>query len=59
MNQTFYNISYNVIQQTLNNNIDKDTCTIIDKDFIYDNIMTGMHNYIIVYILLNYIMMIF
>jgi hypothetical protein len=58
MNQTLYNISYNIIQQTLNNNIDKDTCTIIDKDIIYDSIMIGMHNYIIMYILLNYIMMV-
>ena len=57
MNQTLYNISNNIIQQTLNNNIDKDTCTVIDKDFIYDNIMTGMHNYIIMYLFLNYIRM--
>jgi len=51
MNQTFYNISYDVIQQTFNNHIDKD---VINSTF-YDNVMDGMHNYIILYILLNYI----
>ena len=56
MNQIFYNISYNVIQQTWNNNIDEDIY--IDKDNIYNNIingmngMNGMNNYIIMYIFL-------
>ena len=59
MNQTFYNISYNVIQQTWNNNIDTDLDININKDLIYENIMNGMNNYIIMYIFLNYIIMIF
>ena len=59
MNQTLYNISYNVIQQTWNNNLDTDLDIIIDKDIMYNNIMNGMHDYIIIYIFLNYIMMIF
>jgi len=59
MNQTLYNISYNVIQQTWNNNIDTDLDININKDLIYENIMNGMHNYIIMYIFLNYIIMIF
>ena len=59
MNQTFYNISYNVIQQTWNNNIDTDIDININKDLIYENIMNGMNNYIIMYIFLNYIIMIF
>ena len=59
MNQTFYNISYNVIQKTWNDNIDTDLDIKLDKDIMYNNIMNGMQNYIIMYIFLNYIIMIF
>ena len=59
MNQTVYNISYNIIQQTWNNSIDTDLDININKDLIYENIMNGMNNYIIMYVFLNYIIMIF
>ena len=59
MNQTLYNISYNVIQKTWNDNIDTDLDIKLDKDIMYNNIMNGMQNYIIMYIFLNYIIMIF
>jgi hypothetical protein len=52
MNQTIYNISYNVIQQTWNDNIDTGLDMNIDKDLIYYNLMNGMNNYIIIYIFL-------
>ncbi len=52
MNQTLYNISYNIIQETWNNNIDTELDINIEKDIIYNNLMNGMNNYIIIYIFL-------